>query len=132
MITVRINGVPWKIEGCKEDAEILKEDDEEVFGITYYGKSEIYVRTENVSEKVLYRTIVHELVHAWIYSTGYTEAIAAENSEESVANFMESYGESLLRMAKKIYKALLPETGIEPKPRIVKKHNKPDYSQIYS
>ena len=97
---VTINGIHWSVNGCAERADELEIDGDVVFGITKFASAEIYVQNENMSEDIIYRTLKHELCHAYLYSYGF---IADSMDEEDICNFLECYGERLVRDAKRIY-----------------------------
>ena len=97
---VTINGIRWSVNGCAEGADELESDGDIVFGITRFSTAEIYVQNENMSEDIIYRTLKHELCHAYLYSYGF---IADSMGEEDICNFLEAYGERLINDARRIY-----------------------------
>ncbi len=95
-----INGVRWAVHSCGADADELEVEGDEVFGITKFATAEIFVRNEKMSEDIIYRTIKHELGHAYLYSYG---MIAETMDEEDICNFLESHAEHLIRDAKYVF-----------------------------
>lgn len=107
MYKTKINGITWKIIPTEAGNAIFEEKDgESVLGITMFGRSEIYVVTDDVSDDILYRTLKHEFTHAFLFSCG----IDAENmTEEDICNFIESYGEEIIKKAKSLYRRILKD-----------------------
>lgn len=104
MIKVKINGITWKVFGTSADDEAFNaEEGEEVMGITWFTKGEIYLVTENISSELLYRTIKHELTHAFLFSYGINKETL---TEEEVCNFVEVYAEDIIKKANSIFKRL--------------------------
>ena len=97
---VTINGVRWTVRGCNGDAPELESDGSNVLGITRFATAEIFVQDSDIAEDIVYRTLKHELGHAYLYSYGF---IGDEMGEEDFCNFLESYGERLGKDAKRIY-----------------------------
>ena len=104
-----INGVRWTVRGCSGDAPELESDGDNVLGITRFATAEIFVQSTDITEDIVYRTLKHELGHAYLYSYGF---IGDEMGEEDFCNFIESYGERLINDARKVFKSFL-------KPRII-------------
>lgn len=114
MIKVKINGITWKVFGTSADDEAFNaEEGEEVMGITWFTKGEIYLVTENISSELLYRTIKHELTHAFLFSYGINKETL---TEEEVCNFVEVYAEDIIKKANSIFKRLT-KNGIIMLPR---------------
>lgn len=95
-----INGIRWSVRGCGVDADELEVEGDEVFGITKFATAEIFVRSEKMNKDIIYRTIKHELGHAYLYSYGMT---AETMDEEDICNFLESHAEHLIRDAKYVF-----------------------------
>lgn len=102
---LKINDVKWTIYKCKKDDEALKIDENSIiFGITKFSTASIFVRTEEMNEDIIYRTLKHELAHAYIYSFGF---VGDDMHEENICNFIESHAENIVNDAKKIFKEFL-------------------------
>ena len=104
MIKIRINGITWKIIGTSAGDEAFDANEgEEVMGITWFTKGEIYLVVDNISSELLYRTIKHELTHAFLFSYGINKE---ELTEEEVCNFVEVYAEDIIKKANSIFNRL--------------------------
>ena len=110
---VIINGIRWTVKGCDGDAPELESDGDNVLGITRFSTAEIFIQNIDVNEDIIYRTLKHELGHAYLYSYGF---IGDEMGEEDFCNFIEAYGERLVRDARRIFKLFFKpkmESGAE-------------------
>ena len=99
-IKIKINDIFWTVYGVEADSEELDFEDEVVFGLTKFSTSEIFVQNEEMNTEVVYRTIRHELTHAFLYSYGYD---GSSMDEEAIANFVECFAESIVNDARKIF-----------------------------
>ena len=106
---ININGIWWTIRGCGEDDEALEIDGDTVFGITKFATAEIFVRQQNIKSEVIYRTIKHELCHAYLYSYG---LIAETMGEEEFCNFLECHSEKLIKDAAYIFRKCFTEVNL--------------------
>lgn len=83
---IKINGLKWTIQNAKSGSENLKIDGNSCFGVTNYPNLRITLQEEQPIE--LYRqTVIHELIHAYIFSFG-VHLVANENTEEPICDFI--------------------------------------------
>ena len=74
-------------------------------GITSKTQCKIYI-DKKLKKDLMYRTIIHELTHAYVWSYGFDQYTNFE--EENLCDFIESYGQSILSKADWIFKKLFP------------------------
>lgn len=103
MCRVKFNNITWAVYGVEASDPKLLSDDSPAYGMTYFDDSEIYVRKDKISPDLLKRVCRHEATHAAAFSY----AFDTENlSEESLCNFVESYGPEICKAAEKMYRAI--------------------------
>lgn len=92
-----INGFRWLInEVAQKDMPNQPNDDEIVaLGRTYTASNHIYMNKE-LSHKVFYNTLIHELTHAFISSYGFAQV---DLSAEVMCDFMGCYAEQIVTIA---------------------------------
>lgn len=103
MTKLKINGLEWRVK-FTHDREELKED---LLGLCVFTQLKIYV-ADDVDDAVVRTSIIHELVHAYLFSYGFTEAKDTDNlmfSEEQICDFVAMNLISILEMANKLYDA---------------------------
>lgn len=103
-MVIKINGYRWKVELV--DAEIEKmhpEPDSYNLGLTEYCEGVISIR-KGINEIMMRSTVIHELVHAFLFSYGYQV-----NDEESMCNFFGSQGDRIMELTNKIMKGVKME-----------------------
>lgn len=76
------------------------EDEESTFGLWDSQEQFIYVYVDQSKPKI-YKTILHELTHAYLHEYGF--GISPVFNEEEICNFMEAYGERIVEDATYIY-----------------------------
>ena len=118
MINIRINSINWTVIFCQDGDPALNgeqlasaesEVNESVLGITRFTQARIYIR-EDVHSDIIYRTLKHELCHAYLFSYG----LDGDNmSEEDIANFIESHAEKIVEDAKYLYDWFKSEENTE-------------------
>ena len=87
MINIKINNFDYKIVFVKEKDDRLLINNSYHSGITDFIKKEIYIQ-EDLPEKTLTYTLMHELTHAVIDSFG---MLQVEWNDEIVADFVAIY-----------------------------------------
>lgn len=96
-----INDLTWEVKFMSKES--LTFDNLELCGLTQKVELEILLN-EELKLDLSYRTIIHELVHAYLWSYG------LENndgySEENLANFVEGYMKNIGRDADLIFNEL--------------------------
>lgn len=108
MVNVRINSINWSVIFCEKGEPALDGDTSETAGseinestlsITWFSQARIYVR-KDVHNDIVYRTLKHELCHAYLFSYGLD---GNDMSEEDIACFLESHAENIVNDAKRLY-----------------------------
>lgn len=108
MVNIRINSINWTVIFCEEGDPAFEsepsdtaesEAGESVLGITKFAQAQIYVR-QDVQKDIMYRTLKHELCHAFLFSYGWD---GNDMNEEDIANFVESHAEKIVEDAKYLY-----------------------------
>lgn len=96
MKTVKINGLKWKIFFVASESPKLTDEDNKrnILGITYFRECEIYI-DKNLSKPLRRQTVIHELVHALLFSYG----IDIEGAtEENVCDLIGAHLDELVRL----------------------------------
>ena len=100
---IKIVDLVWDVEKVPAHDPALMVDGSECFGTTWIGHLKICVNAGLVGDRAR-RTILHELCHAYIWST---QAIRPETwDEEAVCDFMAIYGPQMAKVADKVFEAL--------------------------
>lgn len=98
---IKINADTWKIEALDgEDEKLHPKTDAYNLGLTEYCTNTISIR-KGMTASVTRSTVIHELVHAFIFSYGYHV-----KGEEPMCDFFGSLGDSILELADKIMKGV--------------------------
>ena len=100
MKTVKINGLKWKVHFVKSSSPKLANDNnsESFLGVAYCKKCEIYI-DKSLSKPLRKQTVIHELVHALLFSYG----IDIEGAtEENVCDFIGAHLDELVRLKEAI------------------------------
>lgn len=100
---MNINGYFWQIKFVEENSEKLIYKGEKCLGICYFEKQKIYING-TLEDKRLKSTIVHELVHAFIYC--YDIEIPTDDPDEAEEVFCDFVGDhigKIHKLALKIY-----------------------------
>lgn len=101
---VKINGSEWEVLWVKKSNDKLVLDNERCLGITYFDEKCIYLN-KGLSEKSFRKTVVHEFVHAFLYSYGIDLQNTNEDVEEIVCEFVENHYRKILKLTSKVVKA---------------------------
>lgn len=103
MIKLKINGLEWRVK-FTHDKEELKED---LLGLCVFTQLKIYI-ADDADNAVVRTSILHELVHAYLFSYGFTKVKDSDDlmfSEEQICDFVAMNLISILDMANKLYDA---------------------------
>ncbi|MCI9085751.1 MAG: ImmA/IrrE family metallo-endopeptidase [Clostridia bacterium] len=105
-IEVPINGCFWSIEEAHGQSPCF--DDVLYFGKTFYVDKKIYINA-NLSKEQKYKTLCHELAHAFIaeYLLDPQERNRKFNEEE-MCDFIGHYAKQIVTLADKFY----PKAGV--------------------
>ncbi len=104
-IKFKINGSKWTIAILtSEEMKEHREDGEDLAGLAIPDDKVIYIEEDHVN----YKTIVHELVHAYISDLHLddTNDLKNEDFEEIVCSMFSDKGEKIIKQAKKLTKEL--------------------------
>ena len=102
---IKIHDLTWEVKFvCGIDCD----EDMEVSGATM-KMQQLIVIDITVPKEMLRRTIVHELVHAFIWTYGLENS--KPFSEEQVCNFFETYYQDIIKLTDKILKVGLKLGG---------------------
>ncbi len=94
---VFINGYPFKIEFVDGDTAKMNPDkDHYNLGLTEYCGGVISIR-KGMNKQLTRSTVIHELVHAFIFAFGYTV-----EGEEAMCDFFGAQADVILRLANQI------------------------------
>lgn len=96
---VKINGLEWDIICVHNKDNKLLLDGLECLGVTYFQEQQIYLN-KDTSKKMFRTTVIHELVHAFLFSYGYH--LDCNDMEEAVCDFLGSNLDRIYRLANKI------------------------------
>ena len=106
-MVVEIAGQQWDIKTVAAHHPGLCVDGTFRSGACWCAKYTIYLSNELAGDQVA-RTTMHELVHAFIYST---QALTVESwREEDICEFFAIYGEELVAVLRVVCKRLFPAT----------------------
>ena len=100
MKTVKINGLKWKVFFVESDSPKLADENgkRNILGITYFRECEIYIDKE-LHKPLRRQTVIHELVHALLFSYG----INAEGAtEEEICALIGAHLDELVRLKEAI------------------------------
>lgn len=100
MKTVKINGLRWKVFFVKNGSPKLTDEDgkRNILGITYFRECEIYIDKE-LHKRLRKQTVIHELVHALLFSYG----INAEGAtEEEICDLIGAHLDELVKLKEAI------------------------------
>jgi len=98
---VKIKRLNWEVHA--EDPKTSREKDFEVgdCGDTLFIKKKIYINS-TMEDDLVYETIKHELVHAYLFSYGMGQI---KFDEEVVCDFVSTYGDSIIKDSKDLFEA---------------------------
>ena len=98
---IKINADTWKIEALDgEDEKLHPKTDAYNLGLTEYCTNTISIR-KGMTASVTRSTVIHELVHAFIFSYGYHV-----KGEEPMCDFFGSQGDTIMELTEQIMKGV--------------------------
>lgn len=99
---IKIHNDIWKVKLTNANAKKLNPDKNHLnFGLTEYVEGVIHIR-EGLNESVARSTVIHELVHAFIFSYGYTI-----EGEEAMCNFFGVHADEIVELTEQIMKGVV-------------------------
>lgn len=106
---IEIAGQQWQVHKVEAHHPGLMVDGTARRGACWCGKAEIYISNEVTGDQVS-RVIMHELAHAYIYST---QAIQPESwGEEDICELFAIYGCEMAVMCQTVCQDLFPEVKL--------------------
>ena len=100
-MTVYINGYPFEVVLVDGNIEKMNPDNDHYnLGLTEYLDQTINIR-KGMSEVITRSTVIHELIHAFIFAFGYTV-----ESEEAMCNFFGSQADEIMKLTDEIMKGV--------------------------
>ena len=106
---IEIAGQQWQVHKVEAHHPGVMVDGTARRGACWCGKAEIYISNEVTGDQVA-RVVMHELTHAYIYST---QAIQPESwGEEDVCELFAIYGCEIAVMCQTICQDLFPEVKL--------------------
>lgn len=100
---IHINHLLWEIEVVPTTDPELRVDGEMCRGATWYGKQQIYL-AEELNANTALRVIIHELTHAYLYST--QMRLPDTFTEEEVCEFVACWAVDIVDTADAVYSEL--------------------------
>ena len=94
-MTININGYKWNVVYTHNREDLSRSDGSVTLGVTDRSVLCIYLY-DKLQGHMLRKVLVHELVHAWIFS--YDIYLSVEQ-EEFVCRFIDTYGDDILSKA---------------------------------
>lgn len=102
IMKIKIHNDIWKVEMVNADAKKMNPDEDHYnFGLTEYKELLISIM-EGRCASVTRSTVIHELVHAFIFSYGHTI-----ESNEAMCDFFGVHGDEIIYFADQIMKELM-------------------------
>lgn len=98
-MNIKINGLTWGVICVPSNDKKLYYDKADCYGVTYFQEQEIYL-DEELSVELFRQTVIHELVHAFLFSFGYH--LECDMVEEAVCDFAGSHLDKIYKTANKI------------------------------
>lgn len=102
MIEIEINGIIWRVQFVKPSDTRLLMPTGYTIGVTDLDVHKIYI-SNNLTDEMLERCVLHELCHAIIYSYGLPIDV---QDEECVCQVMEVFSDDVEDLADQIYEQL--------------------------
>lgn len=97
---LKIHNLHWEVLFVgPDDKYIMDSVGEGACGLTLNSELKILI-VNSLPKDLIWRTIIHELVHAYVWTYGLD---GYPMSEESLCNFIETFSESIIETAKAIY-----------------------------
>ena len=94
-MTVNVNGYEWKIIYTHNKKDLSRSDGSLTLGVTDLNVMSIFLYDKLVGD-LKRKVLIHELVHAWIFSYG---IIVPLEWEEFMCSFIDSYGLDIINTA---------------------------------
>ena len=111
MMILEIAGQQWRIHRAEPHHPGLFVDQTARRGTCWTGRAEIYISDELQGDQVA-RVVMHELAHAYIYST---QACTPEGwSEEEVCDLFAIYAWEMCALCQQVCNTLFPEIKLRP------------------
>lgn len=102
VMKIKIHNDVWKVKLIKASAEKMNPDKNHLnLGLTEYVEGVINIR-EGLNESVARSTVIHELVHAFIFSYGHTI-----EGEEAMCDFFGVHADEIVELAEQIMKGVV-------------------------
>lgn len=96
---IKINNIPWKVVFTDKESKRMKKDKDTFFlGLCEYDKARISIR-KNQTVEVMRGTVIHELVHAFLFAYGVNVT-----GDEEMCNFFGAYADEIVRLTDEIMK----------------------------
>lgn len=107
---IKIGNLEWTVLRAAAHEPVLVVDGLECTGTTWLGKAEIYI-DETLQGSRAMRTLVHELCHAYIFST---QAIRPETwDEEAICDFVAVYALEITKLASEVFNVLYSSSEVD-------------------
>ena len=92
----------WKVKLVRADTKKMNPDKDHInLGLTEYTKGKISIRA-GLSDSVARSTVIHELVHAFLFSYGHTV-----EGEEAMCDFFGTHADEIIDIANQIMKGVV-------------------------
>ncbi|MCM1167287.1 MAG: hypothetical protein NC299_18355 [Lachnospiraceae bacterium] len=98
---IKINDFEWQVDFINDGDERLTHKDSECFGITIPADLRIFL-SDNMPKSLRRRIVIHELVHAFLYSYNVSLPSDADAAEEAFCDFIGAYLSKIYKAANKI------------------------------
>lgn len=96
---VKINKDIWKVKMVRPDKKKMNPSEESYnLGLTEYKENVINIR-KGMTKSVTRSTVIHELVHAFLFSYG-----NSVEGEEQMCDFFGAHADEIIRLADQIMK----------------------------
>lgn len=106
-VKFKINEVKWSMEFVGGDSEVLKDNGNENLGTTHITNKLIFI-DKSLGNSDLKSTVVHELVHAFIWEFGFHQV---QLTQEVVCDMFGIYGERIIKLANRLIKEFKNEVS---------------------
>lgn len=101
---IKINNLNWTVFFVPRKHEKLELEDTQCMGVTYFSDLQIYI-DESLSDELIRQTVIHELIHAFLFSYGvHIECSYDKDVEEAFCDFCGAYFDKVQKVANKIIK----------------------------
>lgn len=101
MMKIKIHNDTWKVKLIKTSVKKMNPSENRInLGLTEYTEGVINIR-EGLSESVTRSTVIHELVHVFIFSYGCTV-----EGEEAMCNFFGAHADEIIELTERIMKGV--------------------------